>query len=445
MKKSIIYAAFAAIMCLVSCKEPMPVIPAEVSVSPSSVTFEADGGSLNVAVTTNKDSYTVSGAPSWLTVKQNGKELSLTAEQNTVTEERSATLTVKAEDASCTIEVKQKPGSPYPGYTVASKATFEYSGTMLYQFLKPQEGYDGGQGYIIMEDEDGNSISAWIYTELFESEDQVVLNTGVYKKGEDAYPVLFGKKMPWAAGVSTGADDEAFIMGTYYTEAATEKETPITSGTIEVTEGKDGTVIKMDLKDEAGKEYKLVYIGEVALDAEGATYPSENDDRIDVAGTVFGADCLYMGEEDGKTKFRLMVYSGDEEDPAMTNFEFLVDPVEFSEDYDLSGTYSYSAPSEDEGEEEEGEEEEEEITGTLIPGELVEPFPGFSMPMGTYVMYSFGDYLLGDAFDSLSLEKQEDGSYALSGAIMSSAGEFVFFFNVNVEIPIADGTVEEED
>ncbi|MCQ2133686.1 MAG: BACON domain-containing protein [Bacteroidales bacterium] len=446
MKKSIIYAALAAITCLVSCKEPIPVIPAEVSVSPSSVTFEAEGGTLNVAVTTNKDSYTVTGAPSWLSVKQNGKEISLTAEQNSVNEERTATIVVAAEEASCNIEVKQKPGSPYPGFQVVSKAGFEYAGTMIYQFAKPQDGYDGGQGYLVLEDEDGNQVSIWIYTELFASEEDVVLNNGTYTKGEDAYPALVAKKMTWMAGTKMDMDDdESFIFGSYYADAATEKETPLVSGTVEVSQDKDAQVIKADLKDAAGNDYKYVYIGEVEIDAEGAGYPSENDDRIDVAGTVFGADCMYMGEEDGKTMFRLMLYSGDEEDPAMTNFEFLVDPVEFSEDYDLSGIYTYSAPSEDEEEDEEaGDDEGEEVTGTLIPGSLVELFPGFSMPMGTYVMYSFGDYLLGDAFDSLSLERQEDGSYALSGAIMSSEGEFVFFLNVNVEIPIIDGTEEED-
>ena len=34
---------------------------------------------------------------------------------------------------------------------------------------------------------------------------------------------------------------------------------------------------------------------------------------------------------------------------------------------------------------------------------MQELFPGFSMPQGTYVMYSFEDILLGDAYNSLML------------------------------------------
>lgn len=438
MKKSIIYAALAAITCLVSCKEPIPVIPAEVSVSPSSVTFEAEGGTLNVAVTTNKDSYTVTGAPSWLSVKQNGKEISLTAEQNSVNEERTATLVVAAEEASCNIEVKQKPGSPYPGFTVVSKGSFEYSGTMLYQFSKPQDGYDGGQGYLVLEDEDGNQVSIWIYTELFASEEDVVLNNGTYTKGEDAYPALVAKKMTWMAGTKMDMDDdESFIFGSYYVDAATEKETPLVSGTVEVSQDKDAQVIKADLKDAAGNDYKYVYIGEVEIDAEGAGYPSENDDRIDVATTVFGAQCIYNGVEDGNTMINIMLFSGDEEAPAVTNFEIIVKgEFEFSEDYDLSGTYM--TPSGD-------EEEDDELDGIIVPGMLIEAMPGVSFPMGTYVKYSFGDYLVGDVFDSLILEKQEDGSYKLSGALMSSDNDMVMFLNVNVNIPVVDGTEEDEE
>ena len=58
--------------------------------------------------------------------------------------------------------------------------------------------------------------------------------------------------------------------------------------------------------------------------------------------------------------------------------------------------------------------------------------------------YSFGDYLIADAYASLILTRQEDGKYTVSGALMSTAGEMVFFFGADytgihdLEIPIVD-------
>lgn len=455
MKKSLIFAAIAAIACLVSCKKPEPIIPAEVSVSPSSVTFEAEGGTLNVVVTTNKDSYSVSGAPSWLTVAQNGNELALTAAQNTVTEELSATLTIKSEEASCTLEVKQKAGSPYPGYTVTKTAEFEYGGTMLYQFLKPQDGYDGGQGYIILTDEDGNNLTMWIYTDLFESEEEVTLTTGTYTKGEDTMgekmPILYAKKLTFMAGaaIESSDDDDAYIYGSYYEDAAAGVQVEIVDGTVEVTKAEDGSyVIKAQVKDKNGKEYKLVNIGEVTIDTEGAGYPGAGG-HMEMITEVSGASCYYMGDVDGKTCFRVMVDSGDEDNPVSSTFEFLVDAAEYDENRDLSGMYIYSAPSEGDeelqSEDDDEEDGDDDITGTLVPGSMVELFPGFEMPAGTYTMFGFGDYVLGNAYASLSLEKQEDGSYILMGSIMDSEGNFVMYMNVAVAIPVYDGTAEDED
>ena len=69
------------------------------------------------------------------------------------------------------------------------------------------------------------------------------------------------------------------------------------------------------------------------------------------------------------------------------------------------------------------------------------------MPCGTYIMYEFGDYIFGDAYDSLVLTKKDDGTYNLLGAIMSAAGESVMFFGpefsgYDLEIDIYDGRDE---
>lgn len=452
MKKTIILAAIAAAAALVACKPenpdgptPGPETKDEVSVSPATVAFEGEGGTFRVAVTTNAADYSVSGNPDWLTVSKSGNELTLTAAANTVNAPRECSLTVTAGTASASISVSQKAGSPYPGYTVASSCSLEYAGTMLYQFIKPVEGYDGGQGYIELDDEDGNHISAWVYTELFTSAEEVELTPGTYTKGEDVYPsTLYARKNTYMPGTVFSLDDEGeYVTGTFYRSAATGEEIPLVEGTILVSTDSESNLplVQLDMKDAGGNEYKYVYIGEIAIDTEGATYPGASD-HIDVASTIIGATCYWNGDQyqNGTASFTLMIFSGDPDDPAITNYEFNTEYVDFSEDIDLSGSYSTPGePGEDE------EPVEPFSAGTLVPGALVELFPGFEMPMGTYVMYSFGDYLIGDLFDSLVLEKQEDGTYTLNGAIMSSSGDFVMFLGIEgLAIPIVDATAEED-
>jgi len=68
----------------------------------------------------------------------------------------------------------------------------------------------------------------------------------------------------------------------------------------------------------------------------------------------------------------------------------------------------------------------------------------FQYPSGVFIMYEFGDYLIADAFASLVLEKQDDGKYTLTSALMSSEGEMVMFMGADfsglhdLEIPIID-------
>lgn len=438
-------AAVTALACLWACN-PDDVIDtpvAEISVSPAAVTFEADGGTLRVAITTNVDNFSVSGNPDWLTFKQNGKELELTAAANTVNQPRSCELTLSVGDASAKIAVSQKAGSPYPGFTVCSSASFEYAGTMLYQFLKPTEEDYGGNGYIGLTDEDQNGLSLWVYTELFESEEEVELTPGKYVKGTDAYPVLAAKKLTFAPGVvvSEGDDEEdPYIAGCYFIDTTGDQWIPLVDGSIEVSKGNDGTyTIKADMVGSNGKAYKYVYSGNLEIDASGASYPGGSE-RIDVGNTVFAAECYYMGDEyeNGTTAFDLILYSGDPEDAdnaAVTNFRFVTDAKEFSDSIDLTGEYGY-------------DEENPYAAGSAVTGELVEIIPGFSMPMGSYVMYGYGDYLIADAYVYLSLEKQADGKYTLIGSLMSSDEDMVLFMGEdftgikNLEIAIVDGTKE---
>ena len=353
-----------------------------------------------------------------------------------VAEARNCNLTITAGTASCTLAVSQKAGSPYSGFTVCTEAKFEYSGTLLYQFLKPQEEDFGGQGYISLTDEEGNHLSIWVYTELFTSEEEVELSAGKYLKGKDAFPVLYGKKYTWAPGVLMEGDeeDDSYVMGSFISDFATGQDIPLTNGTVDVTAENDGTmVILVSLLDANAKPYMFVYTGEVTIDTEGATYPT---DRVDVANTVFGAVCYYKGDvyENGTVQMALQLFSGDEQNPAITNFDFYMPAVEFSEDLDISG--SYVTPDEEEG-------LAPQTAGTLDFGVMVD-YGFFQYPSGAFITYTYGDYLIADGYASLMLTRQEDGKYTLTAALMSTEGDMVMFMGPDftglhdLEIPIMD-------
>lgn len=461
MKTMRFLAAFAAAACLMmACDEkitpddPTPgkdpsgqeqpvTVDDEVSVSPATVTFAGEGGTFRVAVTTNADDYTVSGAAEWLTVEKSGKELTLTAAANTVAEVRSCTLTVAAGTASTTVAVSQQAGSPYPGYIVSIAAELEYSGTMLYQFMKPKEENYGGWAYLGLVDEDQNTLALWIYTDLFKTEEEVELTTGTYTKGQDDYTTLslYAKPLTYMAGgvMPMEDEDEPFYYGSYVV-SATGETVCLVDGTIEVSRDGDIYTILVDMKGEDDNDYKYVHIGEVGINTEDATYPSEVE-HIDVASTIYGAAAIYCGDAigNGTTTLQLQLYSGDPENPAMTQFTFITESMEYAEDFDLSG--DWATPE---------NEADAYNPGAVVSGSMVELMPGFEMPMGTYIMYSWGDYLMGDGYNSLSLMKQDDGKYTLVGVIMSEDGDMVMFFGDDftgihdLEIPFFDGTQEED-
>lgn len=439
-------ALLAALACLWACSKPANPSQGNtdtaetISVSPTSITFEGEGGTLKVAVTTSAEDYTVTGTPEWLTVEKNGKELSLTATANTQNATRDAVLTLTAQTATCQLSVGQKAGSPYTGFTVLASAVMEYGGTILYQFLKPKEENYGGWATLGLTDEDDNAFVFWIYTDLFESAEEVELTTGTYVKGDDDYQglSLCAKPLTFMPGILVEDEEESNATGSYFSSAAGGVEILIADGTIEVGREAGEYTIKVDVVDESGKEYKYVYVGEVEINSEGAAYPGSSD-RIDVANTVFAANCYYNGDKygNGTSNFLLTLYSGDEENYATTVFEFNTEAREFSEDIDLSGTYT--SPNEEEG-------QSLYDAGTIVPGYLMTVTETMSFPDGTYVMYSFGDYLIGDAYNSLMLTRTGDGIYTIDMAAISSlADEFVMFMGIeNLAIELIDATEDAE-
>lgn len=423
MKTTRFIAIVAVAAALVACKKDDDPKKEDykISASPSTVVLESEGGSVKVAVSTNADSFEVTGAADWLDVSVSGKEVTLSAEANIVKEVRSCTLTISAESVSCKVEVSQKAGSPYVGYKLAESCTFEYGGTALYAFMKPVAENYGGQAYLNIVTED-DAFVVEFFTDLFMSEDEVVLPVGKYTAGEDDYSTLTlqGVPMTFVPGLNCnlGDDDdpEYTCMGSYFTNIASETQTCIVDGMMEISgEGSD-FVIKCDFKDADGKEHKIVFEGEPVFDLSGAAYPSGSDHPDPTQNILFGDYSISDSQPSPETCLTVdvSVYFGDPEDPMGINWSINL-PLD-ADLSDISGEYFT-------------DEENPYAPGTCNFGELVELFPGFSMPVGSYIIYAFGDYDIVDQMASLILEKQEDGKYVLSGSMMGSAGFMHFFFD----------------
>lgn len=407
------------------------------SLSPYEVTFEAEGGTVKVAVETSAEDYTVTGGADWLTVEKKGKEIALTAAPNTETSERKCELTVKGKVLTSALPVTQKPGSPYLGYTVAKSAAMEYGGTLLYMFMKPTEEDYGGWATVSMTDEENNQIVFWLYTDLFASAEEVEFTTGTYVKGNDDYQhlSLAAKKLTYMPGITIENDEEPYTTGTFFADAATQAQVPLVDGTLTVS--KDGSTFTLlaDMVDAQGKAYKYVYIGEVPIDTESAGYPSSGE-RIDVVNTVFGAQCYYKGEnmDTGASAFALQLYSGTPENYATTNFDFYAPVMAFSEDMDISGTYM--TPDEEEG-------LEPQAPGALDFGVLYD-LGIFKYASGCYIMFdqTYSDFCVADAFASLVLSKEEDGTYTVNMAsIMSQQQEMFLFMGISgLNVVMIDAT-----
>lgn len=433
MKKYLALAAIAALMSVVSCtddKKP-EVKPEPISVSPKSVTFEGEGGTLKVAVKSQDATFTAKSDASWLTAEVSGKEIVLTAVANDSKDPRSTKVTVSDSKTSCEIEVKQNMGSAVAGYTPLASAKMEYAGTMLYMFNKPQTENYGGMGFLNVADSDGNRIEITLFTDLFTSPEEVVLSEGLYTAGQDKMTSYYAVPKTWVpGGYETTADgEERFSFGTFF-NGIDESTIAMTEGTMEVKDG----ILKIDFKDAEGNEYKYAFEGEVELDLEGATYPSE---KIGPADNIYSAVCTYDGENEfGAASMTLMLYSGTEANNTRSIFPFYMEMAEFSEDMDLSGMYSNPEDPDDTGK-----------AGTLEIGSMIE-FGDFRFPMGSSIIFNDGDVFAADGMSSLILTKQEDGTYSIFASMMPAEGEDFYLYMTTISIELvnsADYGDDEED
>ena len=430
MKKYLVLAALAAMLGAVSCTSDEKTTPAEpISASPKSVTLDGDGTPAKVAVKSSFDTFEAKADASWLEIQIDGKEITLSAGTNTTKAERSCTLTISDKESECTVDVKQSVGSPVAGYAAVAAASFEYAGNSLYIFIKPLTEDYGGMGYLRLEDLDGNELYIELFTPLYAGPEEVELPEGTYTLGQDETSTYYAVPFTWIAGTTIVIDDETLNFGSCLAKIDG-TEVNMASGTIEIKDG----IIKTDLKDAEGNEYKYAFDGEVTIDTESAGYPSEKGDPSE---NIHYAECSYNGvNSQGAAEMILILYSGDEENPNLITYEFYMPAKEFDEIDDISG--NYYTPAED-GEEVEGD------PWTISFGALLD-FGGFTFPMGSSIIYASGDFFVADGFASLVLTKKSDGEYDILGAMANPDFSEMHFFEATLPIELYDESdIYEED
>ena len=422
MKKYLTIAALAALAGMVSCVKPSADLK-DIAASPATVTFEGEGGTINVAVTTSSETFSVETGADWLTYEVNGKEIALTATNNNTKAERSATVTLMDDHSSCKIEVAQQIGSPVAGYKALASASMDYAGTQMYMFSKPLTENYGGMAFLNFEDMDGNSLNIMIYTPLYLTAEEVELPEGKYTAGEDKMLEFYAVPFTWVPGttLSFGPDegeDEEATFGSTFT-SITEQTTLLKSGKIDIKDG----IITIDMKDADGNEYKYAYDGEVEIITENATYPTEAEDPTQ---NIFQIACSYNGlNEAGALSMTLMILAGEDRmNPNISMFNFYMPAAEFSDTMDLSGEYMPAETDADKGK-----------AGTVDLGYYVE-YEGIKFPMGSSIIFNNGDMWAADGLASLTLEKKETGEYSIIASMSDAAFATRYLFMPQTTFPI---------
>ena len=422
MKKYLTIAALAAFAGIVSCEKPSADLK-DIAASPATVTFEGEGGTINVAVTTSSETFSVETGADWLTYEVNGKEIALTATNNNTKAERSATVTLMDDHSSCKIEVAQQIGSPVAGYKALASASMDYAGTQMYMFSKPLTEDYGGMAFLNFVDMDGNSLDILIYTPLYLTAEEVELPEGEYTAGEDKMLEFYAVPFTWVPGttLSFGPDegeDEEATFGSTFT-SITEQTTLLKSGKIDIKDG----IITIDMKDADGNEYKYAYDGEVEIITENATYPTEAEDPTQ---NIFQIACSYNGlNEAGALSMTLMILAGEDRmNPNISMFNFYMPAAEFSDTMDLSGEYMPAETDADKGK-----------AGTVDLGYYVE-YEGIKFPMGSSIIFNNGDMWAADGLATLILEKKETGEYSIIASMSDATFTTMYRFMPQTTFPI---------
>ncbi len=105
--KHLLSITLMALLLALSCTKE---IPAVLNVSTTELSFNKDGGSQNITFLTNKD-WTAASSASWATVTGSGSSsatsISVMVEANTEYDDRTATITIKADNLTKTVTIRQ--------------------------------------------------------------------------------------------------------------------------------------------------------------------------------------------------------------------------------------------------------------------------------------------------------------------------------------------------
>ena len=444
MKRNFLFAAAVAIMSFAAaCTPEDGTADVTLSASPASVTIPAGGGTVPVVITTNQDSFEFAGAAEWLTVTQDGKSLSFSAEANEDTEnDRTCTVTVTAGGKTLEIPVTQPKGSKYPGYAeVQAVEDAIYMGTM-YQSMGMASG-EGGQAQLILALDARNRLVLEFFTDGFASADEVTLPAGSYTLAEDPVGGMYAAEpMTFSKGVANVVDEgteeeETLYMGSYIETTIGDAVTNdmITGGTFTVADNSDGTkVLKFDFTTESGVSCKYYYEGQVELDAESAVYPVGDVQPTD----VISVSAAYNGEADDAgslCNIDLTLLTAAMIAPS-TTVSFNMPFVEFSEDMDLSGTYSaIDTP----------------MSAAGMNKGILEEFEGMSFPSYTYIYLSLdmttfaAEYFIADGESTMTMTRNADGTYDITASLRNAAGESYDYDIKGIAIELSDWTSMDDE
>ena len=445
MKRNFLFAAAVAMMSFAAaCTPDEGTADVTLSASPASVTIPADGGTVPVVITTNQDSFEFAGGADWLTVIQDGKSLSFSAEANEDTEnDRSCIVTVSAGEKTVEIPVTQPKGSKYPGYAeVQAVEDAIYMGTM-YQSMGMASG-EGGLAQLILDLDARNRLVLEFFTDGFANADEVILPAGSYTLAEDpaegmyaAEPMTFNKGVANVVDEGT-EDEETLYMGSYIETTIGDAVTNdmITGGTFSVEDNSDGTkVLKFDFTTESGASCKYYYEGDVELNTESAVYPVgdvQPTDVISISGSYNGA------ADDAGTlcNIELTLFTAAMLAPS-TTISFNMPFVEFSEDIALSGTYEAIGTP---------------MSAAGINKGVLEESEGMSFPSYTYIYLSLdmttfaAEYFIADGTSTMTLTRNADGTYDIKVSLKNAAGESYDYDIKGMAIELSDwSSMDDED
>ena len=456
MKRNILFAAAVAMMSFAAaCTPEDGTADVTLSASPASVTIPADGGTVPVVITTNQDSFGFAGGADWLTVTQDGKSLSFSAEANEDTEnDRTCTVTVTAGGKTLEIPVTQPKGSKYPGYAeVLAVEEALYSGT-LYQTMGMASG-EGGLAMIVADLDARNRLVLEFFTDGFASADEVTLPAGSYTLAEDpaegmmyaAEPMTFNKGVANVVDEGT-EDEETLYMGSYIETTIGDAVTNdmITGGTFSVEDNSDGTkVLKFDFTTESGASCKYYYEGVLDIDTSQATFPGDEEEPVEVSPVdVTSVSGSYNGamDENGDFCNIILTLNTVEDGYPSTSIDFNIPYLEYTDDIDLSGTYStidtpYTSKGINKGASEASD------MGTLAYYTYITLSMDFVMVPDFQVI---SEYFIADGESTMTLTKNADGTYDITASLKNAAGESYDYDIKGMAIELSDwSSMDDED